>query len=166
MTHTITPRDLAMARTAARKYHRAGETRCDADFESAAIGGLYEASRTFNGTGSWQAYARRRINSRLANLLRRTIGPMRDHLTTVAPEDLPDTIAPAPHEITNPALNAALQRLPKPEQLRLLSGDIDRRRPRDRELLHNLRVDVFVEMIDPSSSIIASGTTVANWGQS
>lgn len=147
MAHTITPLDLRMARSAARRFRRAGETRCDADFESAAIAGLYEASRSFNGTGSWQAYSRRRINARLANVLRRSIGPMREHVTTVAPEDLPDTAAPDPHEITDPALTAALQHLPETERLRLLSGDIDRRRPTDRELLNNLRVAVDQERL-------------------
>lgn len=139
MTHTITPLDLRMARSAARRYRRDGETTCDADFESAAMQGLAEAAKTFNGTGSWQAYARRRINSRLVDVLRRSIGPMRQHLTTVAPEDLPDTSAPDPHEITNPALYAALQRLPEPDRQQLMAGDIDRRRPRDRFMLTTLR---------------------------
>lgn len=139
MSHTITPLDLRMARTAARRYHRAGETRCDADFESAAIRGLYEASRTFNGEGSWQAYARRRINSRLVDVLRRQVSPLREHLTTVAPEDLPDTAEPDPYEITNHALAVALHHLPEPDQKRLLGGDIDRRRPADQALINTLR---------------------------
>lgn len=139
MSREITAADLRLARRAAGKYRRQGENSCDADFESAAMQGLAEAARTFNGKGSWEAYARRGINNRLIDLLRWTIGPMREHCTTIAPDDLPDTAAPNPYEITNPYLDHALARLPEPDRRQLLAGDIDRRRPRDRALLATLR---------------------------
>lgn len=142
MTHTITPMDLRMAKSAARKYRRAGETRHDADFESAALAGLYAASRRFDGRGVWHAFARMYIRTELAKVHARHVEPLHDHATTVAPADLPDTAAPAPHEITNDSLAACLDHLPGPEVIRLLDGDIDRRRPKDRALIDHMREHV------------------------
>lgn len=81
MTHTLSTRDLDLARRLASHYGPDG----DGELESAAMMGLLSASHTYNGASAWRAYASRSIRWALLDHIGRT------RETPVDIEALPDT---------------------------------------------------------------------------
>lgn len=116
--HTIDLFDLRMARNIAAKYGPRG----DGDLESAAMKGLLEAARTFNGTGTWRGFAHMRIKSRVTNELRRAARATEVPTTADDMADLTVTI-----EVDTSAFRAALAGLADDVRLDFMAGHIDRR---------------------------------------
>lgn len=128
--HTIDLFDMRMARTIAAKYGPRG----DGNLESAAMKGLLEAARTFNGTGTWRGFAHMRIKSRVMNELGRTSRTTEVPMTTEDLSELTVTILP---DLS--AWRAAVAGLAPDVRLDFMAGHIDRRLTSHCEALETIK---------------------------
>ncbi len=133
MNHIIDPFDMRMARQVASHYG----PRTDSDLESAAMAGLLEASRTFDGTGIWRAYARRRMMSRVLDELRRRLARHEDLADPEAMDQATEALAT---DTTN--YLAALFEVPPALVEDFRAALIDLRRKDHREALDAIRESI------------------------
>lgn len=145
---TITKDDLALARHCAAKY---GDSRDD-DLESAAMLGLLEAARTWNGKGDWRGWLYSKATSRVIDQLRRR--EARPELT-MDPYEIPthadlfpveradgDNVVTFTLTVDTSKFRAALDALAALDPIardRVLAGEPDRRSPKQREALAALK---------------------------
>lgn len=122
----ITQEDMDIARRVARGFGPPN----DGEVESAAMTGLLDAARLFDGRGDWKRFMVQRVKFRCMNLFVRNL--------PLPVETLPEPKIQPPEE-TNPLLTEALSFL-DPELAEEILYSLDRRKSSHRQALETIRL--------------------------